>query len=139
MLELIERPDAHHLCRNRLAQAVTVAILNRESGFAGQRALRISSSQAFHADDTDILLEAHGNHLVLKTAILRVHDVDGHLRGVPVVRFGKHLEVNPRIFVAGEPNETHLSIFLCLERSLDTTLLEDPVRIVIIDKFVKLP
>src|SRR5713226_6362657 len=124
LLELIERSDAHHLCRNRLAQAVTVTILNRESRFAGQRALRISSSQALHANDADVLLQARRNHLVLKTAILRVHDVDGHLRGVPLVRLGKHLEVNPGIFVAREPDVAHISGLVRFEGGFDAPLLE---------------
>src|SRR5207237_5701230 len=99
----------------------------------------MSTRQPFHADYADILLEALWNHFAQETAILRVHHVDGHLRGIPGVRLCQHLQVNARLFVTCEADESDFSGLARFERSLDSAFFEPPVRIVVVNQLVELP
>ena len=68
-----------------------------------------------------------------------VHDVDGHLRRVPVEGLGEHLEMNAWVFVAGETDVADLAFFPSFESGLHTALLKHPIRIVVVVVLVELP
>ena len=70
---------------------------------------------------------------------MQVERVDGKLTRVPLEWLAEHGQVDPRILVAGEPDVADLARLSRLDGCFQATLFEDPVRIVVIDDFVKLP
>jgi hypothetical protein len=42
----------------------------------------VPRTHRFHSEHPDLLLEQHGQDLVLKTAVMRVHHIQGHLHGI---------------------------------------------------------
>src|SRR5690606_11976251 len=98
-----------------------------------------AATEALHPQHSDVPLQADRNDFVCETAVVPVADVDRHLSRVPLVRLAEHLEVNPRIFMPREAEIANFPRLLRFDRRLDPALLEDPIRIVVIDHFMKLP
>ncbi len=94
-----------------------------------------STAKAFHPQDADLPLQGLWDYQLRKASKVRIHDVDRHLHGVEVesVPVGdlEHVEVNARVLVPCEPDESHLARLLRLHHRFHRAALgEDPVGII---------
>ena len=133
--QLLHRGEAHHQRRDRLAERVADARRRGDSRAGGNHA----AAQALHADDASAPLDADGNDLLAEAAELRVHHVDGHLHRFPIERFVQHSLVDARVAMPGEADVPNLARFLGFHCRPYATVLEDPVRVVLVDDLVELP
>ena len=100
-----------------------------------------AAAETLHAERRDVAAHQFGEHELLKAAgVGGVQDVERHLHGVERVISFQHLQMDVRIFVAGEAHEAHFALLLCLIESFNGAAgREDSVRVVIVDDFVDLP
>ena len=79
-------------------------------------------------------------HLLRKTPISPVEDVQRHLTGIEGKVVCQHLEMNLRVFVAGETEKPHLALPFGFEQCVGRPVRRKvPIGIVVIHHFVNLP
>ena len=96
-----------------------------------------------HPEDTDALFDEHGEDVLFEARVVSVHHIERHLDGVESkpVRIGcaEHREMDVRVFVARETDETELSRFPRLDERLDRAAgREHPIRVGRADDLVNL-
>src|SRR5207248_8894113 len=99
--------------------------------------------EGLHTEWRDAFAIKHGQHFALEAAEVRIHHVERHLHGVEmeVVLSGevKHAQVNRRILVACETDETDVARFLSFHHRFDCTAFsEDALRVFDADDFLDL-
>ena len=83
---------------------------------------------------------AIGQDLAGEAPIVRVAQVERHLKSIPVVSLREHLQVNVRRLVTGEADEANLSLLSRFHRGVDRAVLrEEQIRVVVVVALVKLP
>src|SRR5438552_12811020 len=98
------------------------------------------AAEALHSEGGDATPLELGQHLLLEAAIGAVETVERHLHGVERKAVRQHLEVDRRMLVAGESDESHLAVLLRLRQGLDDTAAgEVQLRVVLVDDLVDLP
>src|SRR6185437_9781325 len=138
LLEYVHRVDAANEAGDVLAEGITAGFLGSTHFRGDETALvTVSAAKSLHADNADAEFIRLRHHEALKTAIVVVADVDGHLHGVPLMAL-EHRQMNVWVFVAGEADEANLAGLLSLEHLGQAAALNDPIGIVIVVYFVKL-
>src|SRR5262249_16461624 len=139
LLQLLHRRDAHHLGGHWQAEAEAITLSDSDAGFSRQSSFGNAPSESLHPNDSHILFQADRYDFLLEAAIMRVHYVNGHLRRVPGEWLGQHFEVDTRVLVARETNEADLACLLRFQRRLNASFFEDPIGVIVVNQFVKLP
>ena len=92
------------------AQRIAKAFLGRQVRIGGNNTG--TPSQRFHAHDTHIFSPAHRHDLMLEASLVSVHNIDRHLRGIPVIRLAQHLQVGAWFLWPVKPTYRTLPAFL---------------------------
>src|SRR4051812_39625222 len=89
----------------------------------------IASTQTLHPEHSHTFLFCSRNHIPHETPVVCVHHVNRYQSRVPFIRTAEHIEVYPRMLVAGEAEVPDLPFFLRFERRPKAAALEDPSRV----------
>jgi hypothetical protein len=108
----------------------------------GHRALLYAGAvaEALHADDADPAADQHGEHPGLEAPEAGVEAVQRELDGVEREAAGEHVEMDGRVLVPGEADETGLAFaFRPLQRLHRAPGLVVPRGVVVVHDLVDLP
>ena len=99
-----------------------------------------AAAHAFHSQGRDTATVQLGQDVLLKAAKLRIQTVQRHLYRVERESVGEHFQVDGRVFVSREPDETDLSLLPGEHQRFRRSVgLENKVGIAFVDDFVDLP
>ena len=112
-------------------------------GSDGARSQDDAVCHALHAEHADLLLHQFRHDHPLKAAVMSVHHVERHLRGVkhePVcARHFQHVQVDAGILMAGEADITNLPRLPRFdERAVRSILVENAMRVLVSNDLVML-
>ncbi len=123
----------------RLVQGIMQALDGRHDAGPENDAI----TQALHPQDTNALFDQFGDNQIREAAVVRVHDVDGHLHGreLETMFAGdfEHMQMDLGIFMSCEADVPEFAGLLGLDKGrLRSLFVKDAVRVVVADHLMML-
>src|SRR6267378_3697870 len=114
LIENFHRVDTANRSCNRQTHSIAQSLLSRYTSMSHHFP---TAAQTFHSQDSDPAARCLWQYMRLKTAEGGVETIQGHLHCVEGKIVRQHLQVNLRILVSGESNETNLALLLGIQQS----------------------